>query len=55
MKKRHIYRSIGVLSGNRRYGYYCEICHKEINSVLHFKKAHPEIYERGMEIERIRY
>jgi hypothetical protein len=50
MKKRHIYRAMGVLSGNRRYGYYCEICHKEIHTVLHFKKAHPEIFDKVMEI-----
>lgn len=54
MKTRHIYRSIGVLSGNRRYGYYCEICQKEIGTILHFKVNHSDIYDKVMEICLIR-
>ncbi len=50
IKKKFHYRAMGVLSGNKRDGFYCELCQKEIGTILHFKVNHPDIYDKVMEI-----
>jgi hypothetical protein len=54
IKKKFHYRAMGVLSGNKRDGYYCELCQKEIGTILHFKVNHSDIYDKVMEICLIR-
>ena len=54
MKKKFHYRAIGVLSGDKRDGFRCEICHKEIHSIHHYQFHHPEIYEQVSEMDMIR-
>lgn len=54
MKKTYNYRAIGVLSGDKRSGFRCLICGKEIKKTLHYKYVHPEIYEQVSRIVQIR-
>ena len=39
------YRRLGVLSGNKTDGFYCEICNKEIKTSGHYIRTHPDLYE----------
>lgn len=42
-----VYRRMHILSGNTRYGYYCELCHMEIKTTSHFRKQHKEYFEHA--------
>ena len=38
---------MGILTGNKRYGLYCELCHVEIKTISHFTTKHKDYYERA--------
>ena len=42
-----IYKRMGILTGNPRYGLYCEICHMEIKTTSHFTKQHRDYFNRA--------
>jgi hypothetical protein len=44
---RGIYKRMGILSGNTRTGYYCELCKKEVKTTAHFKSQHKDYFERA--------
>ena len=54
MKKKYHYRALGVLKGDKRDGYYCEICKKQISTIHHYQFNHPQVYEQVCEMDMIR-
>ena len=54
MKKKYHYRALGVLKGDKRDGYYCTICGKQINTIHHYQFKHEEIYMKVLQMDQIR-
>ncbi|MCL4334667.1 MAG: hypothetical protein M1402_01020 [Candidatus Thermoplasmatota archaeon] len=46
---RSMLRRLGVLSGDRRIGYTCLICQKDIKSTNHFFWVHPDYFQMARE------